>query len=384
MDDRTLYVAVSGLDQRQRKSVAEIFRERGRGRYVLADEFNADISLLDMDAPNAEMNWLRFNRNYPDRPAIVFSLHPVAKENALFLRKPIGIDDLLNTLEKQRIKLEQIDRQRAPLNDWAPAFGLSRGISKVAQRGAGLAFKPFLEGDEDAIGQCCGTREDVDADNLKTHGEIYYASGKFLISLVLKAGELARTEEVAVRIDLDPKPLIISPGANLILSEINEHMLRSSCLVPVDASTIKLQKLGIEEFIKLKQLAHSEGKLYSYDTFCWNMALWSSRGRLPEDTDPNAPIYIRFWPNLTRLTLTPHAMRIAALWSKQPRSLFNTAEVLRIPQRYVFAFYSAAHSLNLVGISRRAVDFTFTAEPVQASRYRAVLSRLLNRMHLSH
>jgi hypothetical protein len=329
------------------------------------------------------MNWQHFQKNYPDRPVVIFSLHSVTKENALFLSKPIGINALLSTLEKQRIELEQTDRQRALLIDTVPGFGLSRGISREGQLGIGSTPNTRLGENEDAIRQLCGTREDVDPNDTKAYGEIYYASSNFLISLVLKAGELARTQEVAVRIELDPKPLIISPGARLILSEINEHMLRSLCLVPVDASTIKLQKLGIEEFIKLKQYAHLEGRIYSYDTFCWNMALWSSKGRLPEDTDPNAPIYIRYWPNLTRLTLTPHAMRIAALWSRQPRSLFNTAEELRIPQRYVFAFYSAAHSLNLVGMTRRAVDFTFAPEPLQASRYRAVLSRLLNRLHLS-
>ena len=110
------------------------------------------------------------------------------------------------------------------------------------------------------------------------------------------------------------------------------------------------------------------------------MALWSWRGRLPAEIDPNAPVYIRYWPNLTRLTLTPHAMRIVALWRKQSRSLFNTAEALKIPQRYVFAFYTAAYTLNLTGVSRRAVDFTFAPEPVQASRYRTLFLRLLNRL----
>ncbi len=185
---------------------------------------------------------------------------------------------------------------------------------------------------------------------------------------------------MAVRIDIDSKPLVISPGATLILYKISDHLLRSLCLVPVEATTITLKELEIEEFAKLKKHAHQEKKLYPYDSFCWNMALWSSRGRLPAETDPNAPVYIRYWPNLTRLTLTPHAMRIVALWRRQPRSLFNTAEELKIPQRYVFAFYTAASSLNLAGISRRAVDFTFTPEPVQASRYRTLFLRLLNRL----
>ena len=359
-----------------------LLQGNGKGRYMLTDDVNADVSMLDMDAPDAEKIWEKFRKQYPERSAILLSSYPVEKENALFIKKPIKIDDLLNVLERKRTELGKARQAPSISIDHTQKYEAS--IQKVGgvrqQPKSTLQNRP--KDDEKYIQQYCGMREDVNPHNPKEYHQIYYDPNKYLLSVVPKAGELARNKEVAVRIDIDSKPIIISPGATLILYTISEHMLRSLCLVPVEATTITLKELQIEEFVKLKKRAYQERKLYPYDSFCWNMVLWSSRGRLPEETDPNAPVYIRYWPNLTRLTLTPHAMRIVALWRKQPRSLFNTAEELKIPQRYVFAFYTAAQTLNLAGMSRRAVDFTFVPEPIQASRYRTLYLRLLNRLRV--
>ena len=76
---------------------------------MLADEFNADISILDMDAPNAEMNWQHFQKNYPrDRPVVIFSLHPVFyQRNALFSVQTNRNKCSAERAEKQRIELEK-------------------------------------------------------------------------------------------------------------------------------------------------------------------------------------------------------------------------------------------------------------------------------------
>ena len=80
----------------------------------------------------------------------------------------------------------------------------------------------------------------------------------------------------------------------------------------------------------------------------WDLALWASRGRLPCGTHLDHPIRLHCWPNLTRLAVPPEAMRIASLWSRGSISLRETVRVLGVPQRYVFAFYSACHALGLV------------------------------------
>ncbi|RLW55956.1 MAG: hypothetical protein B6D69_03020, partial [gamma proteobacterium symbiont of Stewartia floridana] len=69
-----------------------------------------------------------------------------------------------------------------------------------------------------------------------------------------------------------------------------------------------------------------------------------------------------------------------ALWSRNPRSLIDTANSLGISQRYVFAFYSAAHALQLAGETRRAVDTLLEPPVIEQAKHRGLFSKLLNRL----
>jgi hypothetical protein len=85
------------------------------------------------------------------------------------------------------------------------------------------------------------------------------------------------------------------------------------------------------------------------DKVLWRVSIWASRGRLPLlFNDLDREFTLIYWPNLTRFIMTPHAMEIAALWSKKPINLRKSLLLLRIPQRYVFSFYSAAIALDLI------------------------------------
>ena len=86
----------------------------------------------------------------------------------------------------------------------------------------------------------------------------------------------------------------------------------------------------------------------SLDSFLWKLALWTSKGRLPINANLYTRFYLTRWPNMARLLLTPHSMRVAALMVSGPRTLLNIAEVLGIRQQYVFAFFSATMALGIV------------------------------------
>ena len=80
----------------------------------------------------------------------------------------------------------------------------------------------------------------------------------------------------------------------------------------------------------------------------WDLALWTSRGRIPDGTNPDAPIKLVAWPNLTQLTPTPYATQIIATWQNYSLSLNQTIKKFKIPQRYVFTLYTALYSIKLV------------------------------------
>jgi hypothetical protein len=114
------------------------------------------------------------------------------------------------------------------------------------------------------------------------------------------------------------------------------------------------------------------------DAFLWKLACWASKGRYPKSIDINQPVYLKSWPNFTRLLVTPHALRISALLIQSPRTLTNVAQVLNIKPQYVFVFISAACALGLAGQVRREVDMLVQAPEIKPNKNKGLLSRILS------
>ena len=119
---------------------------------------------------------------------------------------------------------------------------------------------------------------------------------------------------------------------------------------------------------------------HTYEVFFWKLASWASKGRYPRGLDLNLPVYLKHWPNFTRLLITPHALRIAALLIKGPRTMLNIAETLSIHPQYVFVFISAAHSIGIAGQAKRSADMLVQLPDVKPSKGQGLLGRLLNKL----
>jgi hypothetical protein len=85
------------------------------------------------------------------------------------------------------------------------------------------------------------------------------------------------------------------------------------------------------------------------EAFLWKLACWTSLGRYPMEIDYKKPVYLKHWPNLTRLMITPHALRIAALLALKPSLMGDIASLLNIKPQYVFVFVSCANAIGLIG-----------------------------------
>ena len=105
---------------------------------------------------------------------------------------------------------------------------------------------------------------------------------------------------------------------------------------------------------------------------------------MPAGVNVKAPVRLRYWPNFTRLLLTPHAMRISALWAEAPRSLLETARMLGIDQRFVFAFFSAAVESGYVDLPTvkpvRDTEEHPAGKVVHAHKRRGLLGRILQHL----
>ncbi|MCG7931903.1 MAG: hypothetical protein N0E44_17870 [Candidatus Thiodiazotropha lotti] len=367
-------VAAIGMDQRQRNALVMLFGNHCRNRYILVEEDSSEICIIDLDLFGGERLWQEFRQRHPDRPLILASLKPRQVENGhtLFVKKPIPVIQLMSAIDQlsqilnnraaeQKIEAAQ-NAETTPSEPQHPRHSVSSVTQKVASLMTEAQEKVFI-----------GTSPDIDPDNQAQLAKIYYDPQHYLQGHVQQALNQATRYNKNVTIE-GPWPAIdMIIAKQQVMVDAGEKHLRPFCTVPDATREVELQ------FHEQHKSATGRRE-YSIYAFIWQLALWASRGRLPSGTNLTQPIYLRRWPNFSRLVVTPHALAIAALWTRQPRSLIDTAKSLGIPQRYVFAFYSAANAVQLAGETRRAVDTLLEPPAIKQAENRGLFSKLLSRL----
>ena len=370
-------IAAIGMDQRQRNALRMLFTTKCDNRYLLVEEASAELSILDLDAFGGERLWQEFRQRHPQQPLILTSLKAVALPDSqtLFVRKPILVDQLIKTIEMQRSRFSPalVDAPQTIIE--SPSASEQAAPPKEIQvRKRPPAHKAASLMSTAAEQAFVGTARDIDPQDPAQITKIYYNPEHYL------QGHLQQALNLAVRHNRNVTIGGPWPRIDLLIEQrriqvaASERHLRPFSTLPDVSLKADLQLLD-------DGAALTDGcQTYALPAFFWQLALWASRGRLPEGTSLTQPIYLRRWPNLTRLVVTPYALAIAALWAEQPRSLLDTATDLHIPQRYVFAFYSAAKSLQLAGETRRAVDTLLAPPAIEQTRHRGLFGRLLDRL----
>lgn len=172
----------------------------------------------------------------------------------------------------------------------------------------------------------------------------------------------------------------VSGGGKLyVLPELGEYAgnlsgqsLRAFCCYSVDRYVVR--KLAEP----LSKLAEAGLHRRNLDELMWEATLAVANGRLVKGCKPDDVVLLKFWPNLTRISLTPNAVRIAALLTRYPSSVALAYRFLKITQGEMNEFYSAARCAGLaVAVNRRPED----SEPqLGAHRQRTLLSKILQRL----
>ncbi len=401
--DSSLRVATVGMDERMRSALQLFFQGQCRNSCVLVHEGSAEISIVDLDGYQGQQLLEEHRTRYPQRPLIALSLKQVQLDGVLCLEKPLNPQKLLAALHQLKAQMvspgesltesadaEAIQGKRLESASEAP----ERPAPPRAQKEEETRQEPGPEETEEPSGQSThlaamrlhernsntfiGSAPDIDPNNPKQVADAQYDPDDFFQSYLKRAFGIAEAENCDVRIGNQRGSLRIQARCRMASVEMSENLLRTLSVVPVMNGAVSISRLKDEE--PLPDTA--ERTLLTPDALLWKTALWASRGRVPVGTRLTDPVYLRQWPNMPRLYVFPHSLRIAALLIKEPYSLVDVARVLDIPQRNVFAFYSAAFAIGLVGPATRAVDTMFEPAEVKEHRRRGLLSRLLGRLHL--
>lgn len=112
------------------------------------------------------------------------------------------------------------------------------------------------------------------------------------------------------------------------------------------------------------------------DELMWMAAFYASQGRLMEGCYRDDVVELDFWPNLSRLPHTPNTMRIAALLTRHPTSIYFAARLLKVELPEIYQFYSAARA----GGFARAINRTPEEPKLEPHRNQTLLSGLLKKI----
>ena len=374
----TLRLCHTGMDSRSLYAF-ELFLSRvGPHACQISGEESADVAFIDLDNELGAYLLEGHRLLYPSRPLIVSARRPPMGTDPLTIEvaKPVGLSAFSAALEQVRLLLPGSAAPAEPARPATPPALDSRQPSADP-----ISLLRQIE--ERLSTFYVGSMPDVDLDDLAARSAIYYTPEHFLQGVIARAIAHAREIQRPVRID-DPSgaALFLDPVSGLAYQARSANALRALAQLPT-RGTVSLHRVETHDAPALENLAGRP-----FEALEWDIALWASRGRVPVGTHLDHPVRLLAWPNLTRLAVPPEAMRIAGLWSKGGISLRDTVRLLGVPQRYVFAFYSACQALGHVeqlstpGAVAVARHNALTVGTVEASAppMRGLFKRLLGKL----
>lgn len=378
----TLRLCHTGMDSRSLYAF-ELFLSRiGPNACQISGEESADVAFIDLDNELGAYLLEGHRLLYPSRPLIVSARRPPMGSDPLTIEvvKPVGLSAFSAALEQVRRLLPAAAAPAAPAEPARPAAPPALDSRQPSADPISL----LRQIEERLSTFYVGSMPDVNLDDLAARSAIYYTPEHFLQGVIARAIAHAREVQRPVRID-DPNgaALYLDPRSGIAYQARSANALRALAQLPT-RGTVSLSRVESSDAPALESLA---GR--SLEALEWDVALWASRGRVPVGTHLDHPVRLLAWPNLTRLAVPPEAMRIAGLWSKGGISLRDTVRLLGVPQRYVFAFYSACLALGhveqlsspgAVAVARHnalAVGTVEAGAPPMRGLFKRILGKLL-------
>ncbi len=377
-DQKILKLHVVGVDERSRNALKLFFKHNCNNAFCLIDEVLADVFLVDMDGYGAEDRYQDICKRYPKRPIILMSLSANKAEGHQFLRKPISINQLRAVLSEIGLYQTAVVKKTSQQQPDRPQQAI-----KISHRSPGYAANLLSESE---LHSFVGKAKDIDILNPRQLSSIYFSPADYLLGKLQQACSEAIEQQRVTQVVGLWKPITIFPLTGKVHVELSDRQLQAICVVSVHGKggVVNIDDVEIKTIKSADNFTPpNQGEYHDIEPFLWKVALWTARGRLPEGIVIEKPIYLRAWPNFTRLVVTPHALRISACLIKHPRSLIDIAATLHIPQRYVFAFFTAANQAGLAGQARRTSDLIVEPPKVQKSAKSGLLSRILERLSRS-
>ncbi len=123
---------------------------------------------------------------------------------------------------------------------------------------------------------------------------------------------------------------------------------------------------------EVKEKFPTAGVSRRMEDLLWEAALGASQGRLVNGLRKYDVVQFTRWPDLTRVSLTPNAMRICALLTRFPSGITLSCRILKIDEAEMYSVCSAAKILGIVNMLYSNKGPDSTDETVVAEHERGV------------
>ncbi|GAB6141982.1 hypothetical protein JCM14076_27110 [Methylosoma difficile] len=402
-----LKVALFGMDSRSQKMMMMFLQGPCKGIAVVAGEQDAVVDIYDADVFNGQkLLDERLAKNI-EKPLIVLSLTDRKLQNVYYVKKPIKTDEMIAVLNQVKSRVGDVAVQR-PVSSSPQSETIQsneeflaeseRNMLRTGKASAELS-KPVLKNyvinndeqnktskhqaamqlNEKSFSAFIGNVPGIDVNDPKQFAKASYNPKEYYQGYVESAFKVSESKGQARQLNSGWNPLLIFPQGSEVWLDADENQLRSFSGLAINntlGAKMSITPLSQEAAEQSRALE----RFHSMEGFLWKVACWASKGRYPLGIDIDTPVYLKRWPNFTRVLVTPHAMRIAALLIQGPRRLDNVAKVLNIKPQYVFIFISAACALGIAGQVKREADVLLELPPISPNKNQGLLSRILSKL----
>ncbi|SEQ36253.1 hypothetical protein SAMN03080615_01213 [Amphritea atlantica] len=193
--------------------------------------------------------------------------------------------------------------------------------------------------------ECCGNAPDVNMYEPDQRRRVFFKEDSTLLAILQQAIVEGEAQKVPVEITGLPGTLAYIPEHKKFLFDFSEDLLIPLALTRFGYQELTL-KVRPDLDLERPSVTGSKVLLVESDEMIWKLALWTSKGRLNRNIDPEQPHRLTKGLDFERLLAIPHATTISSLWGRHSLSALEVVKVLKIHQRYVFSFMTAAYALG--------------------------------------
>ena len=359
-----------------------VLQQHGKGRFELSRGNRPELVVVDFDKSDVNIAFRKYRSRFPDIPA-VFLLNQQEEYEALpseerigaefLLLKPFAAKDFIAKINECLCGIPAI--QSGGNSEIARTKTSDQGSADKGLRSSPRSTTANREGAQSRQASVTALQVTRPGTRPRTwealeDGDIGYS---FALESEIDMADAAAVEKVWLTIDSKLLGYVKNaiarqvPAQSVVCLSVNDgvslYISTSTKTVAVVGDKFDLVELARRDFSN-GQISTTESAMpdkniqlqLELEAFLWKLALYTYRGFLPAGVNVNKPVYLKYWPNLTRLEPTPNAMRIASLWSRQPVAIAFVVRILNIPQRHVFNYFAAANAIGFAGPAVREVD----------------------------